>query len=281
MLTRLHRLFVNPLAGLLFGPALDTVSSTGTAIGASLAATTIVPGDSFQIKNTNGGTPAWLLNFWAYNQVTGMARIRSPKMHDNVDAIRNRAVAGTIDPLMPLGLPQRLYSQDVLIVELAGSGTAGQIEDVIELIYYEDLPGQAARFIDVPTLGQRMVNMIGVRLAVTEGTTAGYSGQLAINANVDLMQANTDYALLGIHVDARVGAVCVRGPDTGNLRVSVPGEPSKLHVWGEWFPRLTRQYGKPLIPVINSANKAATFVDVVANQAGGTCNVTLLMMQLK
>lgn len=281
MLTRLHRLFMNPLAGPLFGAALDTVTSTGTAIGATLAATTIVPGDSFQVKNTNGGTPAWLLNFWAKNQVTGMARIRSPKLHDNVDAIRNRVVAGTIDPLMPLGIPQRLYAQDVLIVELAGSGTAGQIEDVVELIYYEDLPGQAARFIDVPTLGSRIVNIIGVRLAVTMGTTAGYSGQLALNANVDLMQANTDYALMGIHVDARCAAVSVRGPDTGNLRVSAPGEPSKLHVTGEWFPRITRAYGKPLIPVINSANKAATFVDVVSDQAGGTNNVTLLMAQLK
>ena len=34
---------------------------------------------------------------------------------------------------------------------------------------------------------------------------------------------NTDYAVFGLTSDLRVSAICLRGPDTGNLRVSVPG----------------------------------------------------------
>jgi hypothetical protein len=34
-------------------PALDTITSSGTAIGATLAATTINAGDSFTVKNAS------------------------------------------------------------------------------------------------------------------------------------------------------------------------------------------------------------------------------------
>src|SRR5262252_7902425 len=90
------------------GPALDTVTYTGTAIGASLVAGTIATGDSFQIRNTNGGSPAWLLQAWSDHQVAGIVRIRSPKFHDNVDGIRWRAQIGVLDPQIPWGAAQIL-----------------------------------------------------------------------------------------------------------------------------------------------------------------------------
>src|SRR5580765_347221 len=105
--------------------ALDTIASQGTAIGAALAATTIAAGDSFQVKNTAPNADVFLLNFWADVQVAGMARIRTPKGHDNVDMIRARTAIGIVKPLLPLGAAQRLYPQDVEIVELAGSAVAG------------------------------------------------------------------------------------------------------------------------------------------------------------
>src|SRR3954463_1237018 len=85
------------------GPALDTIVYTGTAIGATLAAGTIATGDSFQIRNTNGGTPADLVQAWSDHQVAGIVRVRSPKFHDNVDAIRWRAQIGVLDPQLPWG----------------------------------------------------------------------------------------------------------------------------------------------------------------------------------
>jgi hypothetical protein len=261
-------------------PAIDTITSQGTAIALSLAATTIAAGDSFQIKNAAPNSDCFMLSFWAHNQVAGMARIRTPKMHDNVDSIRTRTQAALVFPLMAEGTAQRFYPQDVEIVELAGSTTAGKIEGVTQLMYYSDLPGQAARLITADTLKQRMKNQIGVRLAITLGTTTGYNGARAINGDVDLLKANTDYALLGASGDVRTQAICLRGPDTGNLRVSLPCEPTLWHLTESWFVRLSRLFGLALIPVINSANKGGTLVDCVNNDAGGTENVTLWLAEL-
>lgn len=258
-------------------PALDTVTSTGTAIGATIAATTINSGDSFTIKNAPLNSDVWLLNFWADVQAAGSVRIRSPKLHDNVDGIRSRTIVAGLEPLLPWGAPQRLYPQDTEIVELAGSAVAGDVESVTQLIYYADLPGQAGRFVGPDQLKQRTKQLLGVRLAITVGSTAAYTGARAINADVDLLQANQDYALLGLTSDIRVGAICLRGPDTGNLRVSVPGSSLALGAlsrWDTWFRTLSLAYGLPLIPVINSANKGATLIDVVGDENGGTANVT-------
>src|SRR5581483_2620752 len=132
MLNRLISFLKLGAEGLLYmPPALDTVTSTGTAIGASLAATTIAAGDSFTVKNASLSSNVLLLNFWTDNQVAGQVRIRSPKLHDNVDAIRARTQIGVLKPLLPLGAPQKLYPQDTEIVELAGSAVAGDIESVV------------------------------------------------------------------------------------------------------------------------------------------------------
>ena len=272
--------FLGECAGRLMGPALDTITSTGTAIGATLAASTIASGDSFTIKNAPLNSDVFLLQTWQDNQAAGQLRIRSPKMHDNVDAIRTRVAIGDLSPLLPMRAPQRLYPQDTLIVEIAGSATAGDIESNVMQVYYADLPGQAARFITPDVLKQRMKNLIGIRLAITLGTTAGYNGAKAINADVDQLHANVDYAILGMTTDTETAAICLRGPDTGNLRVSVPGEPGLVHVCNEWFIRLSRAFNLPLIPIINAANKGGTLVDCVNDENGGTANVTVWAAEL-
>jgi hypothetical protein len=263
-------------------PAIDTITSQGTAIGAALAATTIAAGDSFTIKNASLTSKAWMLSFWTHNLVAGMVRIRSPKLHDNVDAIRARALVATLDPLLPLGTKQQFYPQDTTIVELAGSAVGGQIESVVQFMYYEDLPGQSARLIDHATLMQRQKHIIGQRLAITLGTTVGYNGARAINADNDQLHANTDYAVLGITSDIVTAAICLRGPDTGNLRCPVPGASATglLQLTSRWFVKLSDEYKMPLIPVINSANKGGTLIDAVNNQAGGTCNATIWLAEL-
>lgn len=275
---RNHFRFLQPGGELHMPPALDTVTASGTAIGATIAALAAVAGDSLQIKNASLQSNVLLLNAWCDAQVAGMMRIRSPKLHDNVDAIRSRTRLNCLEPLLPWGVPQKLFPQDVEIVELAGSAVGGDIESVIQLVYYDDLPGQSARFLNSDALKQRMQQLVGVRLAITVGSTAAYTGSRAINADVDLLQANRDYAVLGMTSDLRLGAICMRGPDTGNLRVSVPGGADVQGAMkrGAWFFRdLSIMYGIPLIPIINSANKGATNIDVVGDENGGTANVTI------
>lgn len=263
-----------------YGPALDTIVVTGTAIGATLTAGTIAAGDSLQIKNQAATTPAYLVQAWSDHQVAGMVRIRSPKLHDNVDAIRFRALIGVLEPQLPFGALQPLWPQDVLTVELAGSAVAGDIESVVLQVYYPDLPGQSANLRTWDQVKGAYKNLIGQRIAMTIGSTAGYNGARAINADADLLKANTNYALLGATTDVETAAITVRGADTGNLRVAVPGEPGLIHHTNYWFKRLAIATGLPLIPVINSANKGGTQVEVVGDENGGTANVTLWLAEL-
>ncbi len=268
------------LEGLAYGPALDTIAATGTAIGATLAAATIATGDSFQVKNQTANVPAWLLQLWTDHQVAGEVRVRSPKFHDNVDAIRSRTQIGILEPLLPFGAPQPLYPQDVLTVELSGSAVAGDIESAVLQVYYPDLPGQNARLMTWDQVRAKIKNLVGQRIAITLGSTAGYNGARAINADTDLLQANTDYAVLGMTTNTECAAICLRGPDTGNLRVAVPGEPALVHHANYWFKRLSMAYGLPLIPIINSANKGGTLIDCVNDENAGTANVVIWLAQL-
>jgi hypothetical protein len=281
MLLRLLRFVTQSPNGVLEMPAaLDTIVSQGTAINTTLAATTIAAGDSFTVKNAALSSDAFLLQAWVDNQAAGQLRIRSAKMHDNVDAIRTRLLAGVVKPLLPFGVSQRVYPQDTMIVELAGSATAGDIESVVMMMYYADLPGQASRLFTWDQIKTRVKQLVGVRLAITIGSVVGYTGARAINADVDLLQANVDYAVLGMTTDAEVAAVCLRGPDTGNLRVAVPGEPDLTELTMTWFRELSMQYNLPLIPVINSANKGATLIDVAGDENGGTANIVLWLAML-
>ena len=264
------------------GPALDTITATSTAIGSTLAPATAATGDSFQIRNVaNPANPAWLLQLHADLQTTGSVRVRSPKMHDNVDAIRTAVQAGDLSPQLPWGVPQPVWGQDVLTVEHAGSGTAGDIESSVLTVYYPDLPGSDAKLYSWDQIKNRgPKNIIGVRLTITLGSTAGYNGSKALNADVDLLKANTYYALLGMTTDVEAAAVCLKGPDTGNYRVNVPGEPALIHHTSYWFKRLALGYNLPLVPVLHSANKGATFVDCVNDENGGTAHVVVWLQEL-
>jgi hypothetical protein len=281
MLTRLLRTLSQSPGGVLEMPvALDTVHANTTAIGSTLAAATIVSGDSFTVKNATLTSNIWLLQAWMDAQAAAELRIRSAKMHDNVDAIRTRVQTGVIKPLMPFGAPQRLYAQDTLIVEQAGSATAGDIESSALLIYYDDLPGQSARLQSFDQVKAKLKNLVGVRLSLTAGTSGGYSGAKALNADVDLLKANTDYALFGLSTDTEVTSVCLRGPDTGNLRVSVPGEPDLTEDTMQWFRLLSSAYNLALMPIINSANKGATLVDVVSDENAASPKVVVWLGEL-
>lgn len=262
------------------GKAVDTITGQVTAPGATFTGWTLASGDSLQIRNADFTKPIMLLGMWAKNQVAGALRLRSPKLHDNVHGIHETILASDVEPFLPESPLQKLIPQDTLIAEQTGSAVGGQIEQGSLLVYYEDLPGVAARFTDLADVQKRQLNLVTVELALTPGATGGYSGQLAIDAQEDLLQANTDYALLGYVVDARCTSVCVRGADTGNLRVSGPGETTKRDLTRKWFVHLTQQTGLALIPILNSANKGNTFVDVVQDQAAGAVTVDLILAQL-
>jgi hypothetical protein len=268
------------------GRGLELVTSQVTAPGAVLTAAVANGGNSLQIRSADVKSKVLLLETWAFNQVAGTLRIRSPRLHDNVNGIRTRVPAASVLPKYPgviqKGFGQFLIPQDSLIIEQSGSGVGGQIELNSMLIYYDSLPGIAARLIDAPTLQRSGINVTTIEATITAGILGQYGAALALNAaaNAQNLKANTDYALVGGLVDTRCCAVQILGVDFGNLGVGFPGEPSIQDVLSGFFVNMSESMGMPLIPVFNSANAGSTTVAVATNQAGGTFIVDLLCVEL-
>jgi len=262
------------------GKAMEVIAGQATAPGAVLTPLTMNAGNSAQIRNADLASTVALLQTWARNNAAGIWQIRSPKMHDNVHGLRYRIPAASPQPLIVPALWEHLIPQDTLILELSGSAVGGQIEQAAMLHYYNDLPGSAARLITPAELKQRTVNMWTNEIPIAPGVLGGYSGQVAINSVFDQFKANTDYALVGYQVDVACTVVGFTSPDFANLRVGGPGLLTARWLTSRWFIHLSEEHGIPLIPVFNSANKFATLVDVMQDQAGAAVNVTALLHEL-
>ena len=271
--------FGGVIAGVLYG-ALDTVTAQGTAIGATIAALTASTGDSLAVKSGEPGKMIRILQTWNDIQVAGTGRIRSARMHDNVQGMRFDTVVSDPRPLLPWGVAQRVYENDVLVVELGGSAVAGDIEYIIMLIYYDSFPGSVLQGITSEEVIRRGINVSMVENTIATGTGGGYTGGEAINVEQDQFHAGGRYALVGYLVDSEASAVCWRGPDTGNLRVSGPGDETERELTSSWFMRLSDAFRLPLIPVISAENKAATLIDAVQDENGADPTVTSIFVEL-
>lgn len=263
------------------GRALEMITGFNTAPGvAAYVALVAAAGDAFAIRNGVEGKKIRLLQMWAQNNVAGAIRIRSPRLHDNTRGICERVNAVAAVPLLGMGSEQLMYPNDVFIAENMGSAVAGNIESGFFLFEYEDLPGCDAHLIDLAALAARGVNVVTQECAIVTGAGGGYTGPMAFNATFDILKADTEYALLGITGNIASGAICLRGPDTSNLRIGVPGDLIHRDIGRDWFRSLTMAHGRPLIPVINYSNKAGTTVDAVQNQGAGTVVAVFNLVEL-
>jgi hypothetical protein len=264
------------------GRALEVLAGYATNPGATLTTVTMSTGLSATIRGTDTTKPAWLLSAWAFCATAGEMRITSPRLHDQVQGIRNRVTAALVAPLIcghnDAAFAQRLYAQDNLTVQV--SGGAAEMDCVGLLIGYDDLAGVAGRFIDFPTLKKQGINLVTVEVTLTAVATGLFGGSVAINSTNDNLIANTDYAIIGGMCDTRGCAIRINGVDLGNLGCGFPAEPTLRDATQNWFLALSSIFNAPYIPVINSANKTATTVDVETNGSGGTYVVNLQLVQL-
>jgi len=274
-----HILFETP-NGVFEGQALELIGASGTAIGATIAALAAVTGDSLAVRSSPPERLTRLIQAWTDVQVAGTARIRSPRMHDNVQGMRFDTIISDLYPLMPWGMTQRVYPNDVLSVDLAGSAVAGDIEYVLMMLLYEDLGGANAHFIAPDELMRRAINLSNVENTIATGTTAAWTGSEAINAEFDQFHAGGQYALVGYLVDTEASAIAWRGPDTSNYRVGGPGIETDRSVTQDWFLRLSRALGVPLIPVISAENKAGTSIDTIQDENGADTTVISMYVEL-
>lgn len=265
---------------LRFGPALELVTARTVAAGATFTAATFNSGNLASVRNADETRPVAILQVWSDHQAAGTFRIRSPRMHDNVQGIRYDTVIGDLKPLLPWGVGQSVYPQDTLTVEILGSATAGDVETVGFLVYYDDIAGINAQLATWNDIRGRIRNLVTVENTLALGTGGDYSGEEAISAEFDLLKADTLYALLGYTTDTECAAVRWRGADTGNFGVGGPGEPDIKDITKDWFILLSTAFDLPLIPVFNSSNKSGILLDGVQDENGADPTITSIFAEL-
>lgn len=258
------------------GKALELITVQATAPGAGAAFAAVV-GNSLTVRDSRA--PVHFVAAWQRNQSDGFIRYTSPLLHDAVVGMQF-TMESAASYYQFMGPWQELFPQDTVVVFGAGSAVAGDIEQACSLWAYDDLPGVDAHLIDEAELLRRGEEVYSFQNTIATGTAGGYSGSELIAAEQDQLKANTDYAIIGYSVSGpSVAAVRYTSVDFGNLGLGGPGFDSAEYLQ-EWFLRLTRKVGKPLIPVFNSSNKSNTFVDAAQNETGGDPIVTTLCVRL-
>lgn len=260
------------------GLAIDTVLVAAVNPGAGpTAGTTTLSGDTLSVRNFADGSMAWLENIIRMGTTAGFVQVRSPLLHDNTQGIRITPAESPSVYSLPPRIGQGLQAQDTLICELSGGGAETDI--ALLTIYYQNLPGIAARLHNEGDIQGNVANLKPIRVAVTTSATAGTWVDTIITTSENLLKANTDYAVLGYMSNASLGAIGIKGSDTGNLRICGPGTSQEFPTT-EYFMRMARMTGDPWIPVFNAANVNALFVPTCAATASVAAVVEIICAQL-
>lgn len=246
--------------------------------GAALTALTADTGNSFTVRDAPDTSAIWLEDLWSQNATGGELRITSPRLHDNVQAIRTEVAPAVIRGLFADEMRQRLYANDPLTVQL--SGGAAETDVACMLVYYEDINGISQNLHTWEEIQPRIIEFMGHVVQITGPTTAGdWSAGNFLNSFSAQQKADEQYALLGYVNATAVAAIGIQGADTGGLRIGGPGPLEPLET-RDWFISLARNTGKPCIPIIKANNFASTLVTEVKATTGGTDSVTLWLARL-
>ena len=253
-------------------------SATAPSTGAAAAA---VAGDSLTVRLTAAQKAARIVAWWSRNQTSGSHQIIYPTGHDTTRGIRAAAIAAVSVNSIARGAWLDINPQEVMSVSIVGSGTAGDIENGVIGLWYDDVPGLEARLITSDQLRSRMVRQTTVQATISTGTAGGWSGSEAINAETDLLRANTDYAVLGAVSSVASCALGITAPDFGNVRVAVPGGITAGEIGPDWLVQMSDWLGSPTIPVFNSANRGNVTIDALQDENGADPIVTWFLAELK
>jgi len=260
--------------------ALQVLTGFTTGVTAALTPLTMAAGDNLQIKSTDGIIK--LLDVWSQcASPPETIQVRSPRLHDNVQAIQINQGNFLGLPYGLLGsVPQSLIQQDTLIVSSMSGGGAAEIDTTSLLVWYSSLKGSDGNYLRPSDVLAKALNIVTVQLICTPLATGGYSGEVPLNSLTDLLKANTQYALIGYNIDTPCATIGIRGVDTGNIRIGVPGDSRHPDITRNWFFDMSRKYSLPLVPVINSANKANTFIDIAQDDGAAAVEISLNFVEL-
>lgn len=259
------------------GAILETLTGRATN-PAALTGLTMNTGDSLAIRAFGEAVAAKVEGLWTQQATAGFLRLRSPRMHDNVQGIRLATPAAAPINLLPNELEQRVYQTDTLIAELQGGGA--ETDAMAVQMYYDGVSTGGARLATWDQVRPLIKNVSGAQVDVAGPVTTGdWSAGTNLTNFTDQFHADTFYAVLGYQVDTACLAVAVKGPDTGNYKAGGPGAVNAIET-RDWFVEQSRLHGTPHIPIIQAQNKGNTQVHVAKVGAGGTVNVTLILAEL-
>jgi hypothetical protein len=261
------------------GLAFDTVLANAVNPGAGGGTATVTAsGDSLSIRNFPSANAAYLEGLTRMGTTAGLAQIRSPLLHDNVQGIRITPGESPSYYSIPSDAQQMLQAQDTLVITIGGGSSETDI--AILYIYYTNLPGAAARLCNPSDLAGNIKYLKPIQVAVTSSPTIGAWLDTVITTTEDLTHANKDYAVLGYTSNTALGVIGIKGIDTGNLRAAGPGNSTNEFTTTRYFEWLSEQTGRPHIPVWNAANKNGTYVSVAAATASVAATVELMCVEL-
>lgn len=262
-------------------PAYETISGGVNPGAGTTAAIVMAGGDTLGVRNFPDASAAWLENITMHGAVQAnirSARVRSPRMHDNVTGL-------TFDPgellsayAFPAQTRQRLYAADTLIAELTG-GTAGEVQQMALHLYYDQLPASNADLRMWSDVGPNVISFKSFEI-VLGAAAANVWSDTPVTTTDNQLHANHAYAVLGYDVNVPVTALGVKGVATGNLRAGGPGATVEFPT-SEWFVRQSDKHGTPHIPVFQANDRFATFVSAISRVAiAGTERATLICAEL-
>jgi hypothetical protein len=182
---------------------------------------------------------------------------------------------------MVMGLEMPITTQETMSITVAAADAAGDIENGILTVAYDNVPGSSQNLASWSAVVRRMEKLTTVDLAITPTVGGAWTGSEAINADSDLLIANREYAILGIEFQTECAAMSIKGPDTAGIRVAVPGSVEFNDQSANYFAYLSRAFmDATTIPVINSANKNNTLIEVLVDENLGGVSATLMLALL-
>ena len=261
-------------------------NTTGGTFADTLAANS---GDSLAVANFVNGNAA-VVKAWGIDSdaVAELAwtNSRFDSVHDPQYGVRfnipalipgGAAVVGShdlIDP--PSKIPMYAGDTNVLTV----TTTAADDIMVTYLTEYDDLPGTFGQFASWETVQALRETTIGLRCApVASGTPGLYGTARALNADDTRLTGGKYYAVLGWTLQTVCTTITLKGPSTGNNRVGLPGGALTLDTM-MGFVQMSREFGKPLIPILNGYDAASYFLEAADGEASTSPKVDLFMYQL-
>lgn len=257
---------------------LVLTTCAATAAATTGTAATALAGDS--LVQRNYGRAANIIAAWQTNQTAGFGQITFPTAHDTTRGFRVGVPAAATEQIMALGLRMPCDAQETLSINIAATAVAGDVENISFLTQYDVDKGQ--RFMSWEQVRSRLekVTTIEASLVSVAGPAYGPAGGESIDTDSNLLIANRDYALLGFSSRTRVHCIAWQGPDTGNDKIGCPGT-LRPEITQQWFKLLSAAHGEPMIPIINSGNRAQTNWFVATDENAGTFLVTAHLVLLK